>query len=332
MIGFWKSVWTSLASIPKRFVGCFFEMEGDKKIVKKKSLKWLAVGLFLIVISYQFLSMEDTSRLERSYQPIVNGIKNLTNASDIEYEKKDEVNVGSVNNNNEKKSKKQNSKRDVNVPMQIVYSAKQVIDREMDKDLTMGSLPSGSNFIGKLLDSIDSRNGSSVTRVVLPYGAQNIKGGSIPKNSTLVGSITASGESEKIFIRFSKIIFPSGEAYKIDAQALTSNDYSPGIIGSVQSNADSRMFGSVAMTIVSTAADVFTQKTTMGGMPPGIGMMQTEPTAKNAALQGISQLAKEEAGRKAQKAQSAENYVVAPADSDLIVNLLSPFNFERTSE
>ena len=332
MIGFWKRVFNSLAGLPTRLVGCFFKMEGEKKVVKKKNLKWLAVVLFLIVICYQFLSMEDTSRLERSYQPIVNGIKNLTNASNSESKQKDEVNVGSANNNKDKKNKKQNGKRDVNVPLQIVYNAKQVIEREIDKDLTVGSLPSGSNFIGKLLDSIDSRNGSAMARVVLPYGAQNIKGGSIPKNSILVGSITASGESEKIFIRFSKIIFPNGEAYKIDAQALTSNDYSPGIIGSVQSNADSRMFGSVAMTIVSTAADVFTQKTTMGGMPQGIGMMQTEPTAKNAALQGISQLAKEEAGRKAQKAQSTENYVVAPADNDLIVNLLSPFNFERTSE
>jgi len=70
----------------------------------------------------------------------------------------------------------------------------------------------------------------------------------------------------------------------------------------------------------------------MGGMPQGIEITQTEPTAKNAALQGISQLAKEEAGRKAQRAQSAENYVVAPMDTDLIVNLLAPFNFERITE
>jgi len=307
-------------------------MEGDKKILKKKNLKWSAFGLFLVIISYQFLSLEDTSRLERSYQPLVNGIRMLTNTDNNEPKRKDEVNVGSATSNSNKKNKKQNMKRDVNVPLQIVYSAKQVIDREFDKDLTEGNIPSGSNFIGKLLDGIDSRNSTALTRVVLPYGGQNPKGGNIPKNSTLVGNITAAADSEKIFIRFSKIIFPSGEVYKIDAQALTSSDYSPGIAGVTQSNADSRMFGSMAMTLVSTAADVLTQRAVMGGMPQGIEITQTEPTAKNAALQGISQLAKEEAGRKAQRAQSAENYVVAPMDTDLIVNLLAPFNFERITE
>lgn len=210
--------------------------------------------------------------------------------------------------------------------IQLIYSGKQVIDRGNEADGTMKAIPSGTNFIGKLLTSIDSRSQGLQARVILPYGINHSQGGSIPRNSTLTGQVTADIESGKIFIRFMKVIFPDGKEYKLDAQALTSSDYSPGLLGVVHSNVDTRMAGSVALTMISAAADVLTQRTMMGGqMPMGIGVSSPEPTTKNALLQGVSQLTKQEAQKQTQSAQNATEYVTLPQDSDLIVSLLSPF-------
>ncbi|MDH4468014.1 MAG: TrbI/VirB10 family protein [Bacteriovoracaceae bacterium] len=274
--------------------------------------------------------MEDDSNLGRSYHSLFDGGTSVTNTNSSEQKSSDTVKVPDGENNSNEKKRKQKKSGSYQKSFQILYSAKQVIERGAESDVTSNVIPSGTNFIGKLLDGIDSRNPSSFARVTLPYGIQHSKGGSIPKNSSLLGQVSAGGDSEKIFIKFFKVIFPNGEEYKIDAQALSSNDYSPGIVGVTHSNADTRLAATVALTMVSAAADVLTQRTIIGaGMPMGIGVSQPEATTKNAVLQGVSQLSKEEAQRKAQGAQNAESYITANSDTDLIVSLLSPFNLER---
>jgi hypothetical protein len=191
----------------------------------------------------------------------------------------------------------------------------------------MTPLPSGTNFIGKLLSGIDTRGSEQVAKVILPYGARHPSGGSIPRNTILQGPVSTNG-GEKIFIRFNRVIYPNGKEYKIDAQALNSADYSPGLVGVKQSNADLRMVSSIGLTMVSAGADVLTQRSMIGANPYAIGIAQPDATASNAVLQGVSQVTKQEAQKQAQEPQNAEDYTTLSPDTDLIVSLLSPYKEE----
>ncbi|MDH4468774.1 MAG: TrbI/VirB10 family protein [Bacteriovoracaceae bacterium] len=275
----------------------------------------------LLFFCSQFIESSDNSFLSKSFQSPDASVTNpgkKVNESFFPF-----VNV------TEKKKKKRQALQKIR-PINLVYNAKQVIERGSDPLGSSSFIPGGTNFIGKLLTGIDTRDNSSSCRVILPYSVNHPKGGRIEKNSILVGTATSSGENEKVFIRFSKIITPSGEEFKIDAEALSSSDYSPGLLADYHSNADSRLMGSIALTMVSAAAEVLTQKTMMGGgaLPMGIGVNQPDPTLKNAALQGVSSVAKEEASKSMQGAQSAQGYQTVSADTDLIIHLLAPFSME----
>ncbi len=213
-------------------------------------------------------------------------------------------------------------------PKDIVYSGKQVLERTgIDGLLT--PLPSGTNFIGKILSPIDTREQGQVAKVSLPYGARHPKGGSLPRNAILYGASVPEGDSEKVFIRFHKVVSPDGKEYRIDAQALNSADYSPGIVGIKHSNTDLKMASSMGLTMISAASDVLTQRSgfqALGGIPMGVD--SPDATMKNAVLQGVSQVSRQEAQKQAQDLGNVPDYVIVPEGSDLIINLLSPFNGE----
>ena len=210
----------------------------------------------------------------------------------------------------------------------VVYSGKQVLERT-GTDGLLNPLPSGANFIGKLASSVDTREQGQVVKVTLPYGGRHPKGGSLPRNAILYGTSVPEGESEKVFIRFHKVIFPDGKECRIDAQALNSADYSPGIVGIKHSNTDLKMASSMGLTMVSAASDVLTQRSgfqALGGIPMGVD--SPDATMKNAILQGVSQVSRQEAQKQAQDLGNVPDYVTVPEGADLIINLLSPFNGE----
>jgi hypothetical protein len=64
----------------------------------------------------------------------------------------------------------------------------------------------------------------------------------------------------------------------------------------------------------------------MGGIPMGVD--SPDATVKNAILQGVSQVSRQEAQKQAQDLGNVPDYVTVPEGSDLIINLLSPFNGE----
>lgn len=224
--------------------------------------------------------------------------------------------------------KKKGNSKTISKAVKLNYSAKQVIDRQSgDGNLT--PLPSGVNFIGKLVSGIDTREANQVVRIVLPYGGSHPSGGSIPRDSILLGSASYSGKSDRVYVRFNRVIFPNGEEFKIDAQALSSADYTPGLIGEVHSQSDMRMIGSLGLTMVSAAAEVLTEKTQLNAINPfGQIAAQPSPNMKNAALKGVSEVSKEEAARHAEVAKSKEEYLTINTGGDLIVSLLTPFKGE----
>ena len=69
----------------------------------------------------------------------------------------------------------------------IKYRAPQVIER---KDSFASKLPLGTNLIGKLLTSIDTRESEQLYKVLLPYGGKGKHGEGIPKNTVLFGTVT----------------------------------------------------------------------------------------------------------------------------------------------
>jgi hypothetical protein len=59
-----------------------------------------------------------------------------------------------------------------------------------------------------------------------------------------------------------------------------------------------------------------------------MGMAQPDSTMKNAALQGVSQVTKQEAERVGSKMQDKEEYLTVMTGGDLIISLLIPFKGE----
>lgn len=313
--------------VKARIIAFFFIEEGDKRVLKVKKLKLLFGVILVLVCCFQVLFTEENSSLGKSFRPLVDAKINpeyfpIDKSKEISLETKEQAELIRMNSKSSTKVYEHTVR-----PKQLVYSAKQVIEPSPGEGL-MTPLPSGTNFIGKLLNGIDTREANQIVRVSLPYGARHSNGGSIPRNAILLGTATSNG-SEKVFVRFNRVIYPSGKEYKIDAQALNSGDYSPGVIGVKQSNADLRMAGSIALTMVSAGADVLTQRSMLGGNPYAIGITQPDATAQNAMLQGISQVTKQEAQRQAQEPQSSQDYVTVFPDSDLIISLLSPYKEEQ---
>ncbi|MGE3263357.1 MAG: TrbI/VirB10 family protein [Bacteriovoracia bacterium] len=208
--------------------------------------------------------------------------------------------------------------------MKINYRAKQVLVSEGAFD-SARTIPMGTNLIGKTLTTIDTRDANQLVKVLLPYGGRFSGGGEIPKNSIVFGQVSYGGKGKKVFIKFSKGILPSGEEFPIEAQALSSGDYSPGVSGRFHGNADLRIASTLGLTMVAGMSDVLTEKESLGGSALQSGSVTPKATMKNAIMHGVSQVAQSEAQRQAEEIGNEQEYVTVDAGTDLIVSLLRAF-------
>jgi len=314
-----------LLNVKTKVVDFLFDDDGGKRTLKKRNAKISLTGLFTLITLLQLLKSSDSSDLSKTYKPFCPGFfwrekKKSSDSSSVE------INLLTESQANARR--KGSGNVPLKRPSEVVYSGKQVFERSGAESL-LTPLPSGSNFIGKLLSSVNTNEQGQVIKVTLPYGTRNQRGGSLPKDTVLHGTATPDGETEKVFIRFHKIIFPDGKEFRIDAQALNSADYSPGLLGIRHSNTDLKMASSIGLTMVSAASDVLTHRSGMGSIG-GIVMGPDSPdaTMKNAILQGVSQASRQEAQKQAQDLGNVPDYVTIPLGSDMIINLLSPFNGE----
>lgn len=298
----------------------FFIDEGGKSVIDSKRIKYAFAILVGLTTLIQIFMPEDNSLLAKSFKPL-DGIEKVEKTHKPT-EAEELVNA----HEREARNQAQRGQRRSVRPMKITYNAKQVFNRSEAQGLVT-PIPSGTNFVGKLINGIDTREDNQVLKVILPYGGTHPSGGKIPRDSILLGSASYS-TGDRVYIRFNHVIFPTGQEYKIDAQALSSGDYTPGLVGYHHSETDLRVVGSLALTMVSAGTDVLTQRTMQGTNPYGVGMNQPDPTMKNAALQGVSQVTKQEAERVGSKMQNKEEYLTIPTGGDLIVSLLTPFKGE----
>lgn len=202
--------------------------------------------------------------------------------------------------------------------LKIKYRAPQVIER---KGNLTSKLPIGSNLVGKLLTSIDTRESKQLYKVLLPYGGKGKRGEGLPKNTILFGNITYPNHGKKVFMRFTQALLPDGKETVFQAQALNTKDYSPGLEGKFHSGATSRIAATLGLTMVSAFTDTLTEKQSLGAE----GVVTPKATVKNALYQGISKATAAEAPRQAEELSKTKAYVTVPAGRELIVNLLATY-------
>lgn len=304
-----------------KFKFYFFVDEGGKSVVNQKRVKYTFSVIVGGATLFQILTPQDDSILGKSYKPFENDEKMITQ---IKIDNGEAI-INAHNLEAQANGKTSSGKFNVK-PIKLTYNGRQVFERTETQGL-LTPIPSGTNFIGKLINGIDTRQDNQSLKVILPYGGSHPAGGKIPRDSVLLGSASYSG-GDRVYIRFNRIIFPNGQEYRIDAQGLSSGDYTPGLVGVHHSETDLRVAGSLGLTMVSAVTDVMTQRTVYGSNPYGMGMAQPDATMKNATLQGVSQVAKQESGRVGSKMQEKEEYLTVITGGDLIISLLTPFKGE----
>jgi hypothetical protein len=304
----------------------FFEKDGEKEVLRSKRIKIVSALVIVTVLTIQALWPKDHTKHSKSSTQLLESDQGISQGQDnkISGKAKDLIDSHQDKYNSEQRNKSRSDKS-LQVPANVNLSATQVLVRS-DLGDSRKALPSGTNFIGQLLGGIDTRNQSQILKVLLPYGAKHRSGGSIPKNSILLGTVSYSGQGEKVFIQFNRVIFPEGQEFQIQAQALSSSDYSPGLVGVHHGNTDLRIAASVGLTMISAATDVLTTKNSIRAINQGeIQELTPEPTIKNAMLQGASKVTKQEAARQAGEVNQKQDYITVEAGNDLIVSLITPF-------
>lgn len=307
--------------VVEKFKSYYLEDEGGKSVINRKNVKLTFSVIIGLTTIFQIFAPQDDSIFGKSYKPFENDEKGvakiqvdngeaIVNAHDLEAHAQGNTSSGKL------RAK----------PIKLTYNARQVFERTEAQGL-MTPIPSGTNFVGKLVNGIDTRQDNQTLKVILPYGGSHPSGGKIPRDSVLLGSASYSG-GERVYIRFSRIIFPNGQEYRIDAQALSSGDYTPGLLGIHHSETDLRVAGSLGLTMVSAVTDVMTQRTVHGSNPYGMGTAQPDATMRNATLQGVSQVTKQESERVGSKMKDKEEYLTVMTGGDLIISLLTQFKGE----
>lgn len=299
----------------------FLREDGGKKTLNKKTVVISVLTFFALGISFALVPKilnafrsNDTSKVTKTTSPITEDGKEKESSRESE-----ESSVGGVSDASESNTKvtNTNQKRLSRKKNKIIYQAGQVINRLNNRGSK--KLPLGTNIIGKLITSIDTRN-PSLVKVILPYDAKNKSEEKIlPKGSILIGELSYSGQGNRVFISFTKAVLTNGNEIDLHAQALSSKDYSAGIEGEFHSNTVNRVGSVLGLSMISGTTEVLLEKESLGeGQTP-----TPKSTIKNGLINGLSKIANMEANIQAQKLAAKPEYVTIEAGSDLIIGFFS---------
>lgn len=204
----------------------------------------------------------------------------------------------------------------------VKYRAVQIINREGgDPDR---KLPIGTSCVGKLITAIDTRAQGALVRVLLPYGAAFDHDRRIDRGSVIFGTTSYPGSGEKVYLKFNRILLPSGQEFKIQAEALSSADYSPGISGGEHDGTEERLAGTVGLSMISGVSEVMVEKEALN--------QYAAPTPKsslrNGFYNGMNKATQGEIERRAAKMNGEQDFVTIEAGADVIVSLTETFKGE----
>lgn len=298
----------------QRIIRYYTISEGGKTRINFE--KFLVSASFLtcpLLIVYFFTSGENTAYVGRSPNTLtpqkVAQLANSSKPASNAYSYPVQQNANVVGSNPPKKSVRQ-----FGPSAEIKFAAKQVVVRE-DGNLGFG-FHVGSNLIGELQSTIDTRDPSQMVRVVLPYGGKSRDGSSeIPRGTLLLGQVSYQGKGEKVLIQFQQAILPEGKTIKLAAIALDPKDYSTGLSGEIQSQAKSRTLSVMGFSALAAMGNVMTEKESMGQYN-----VEAKANAKNALLAGVSKAAEVEASRLQEQADM-QDYVQVDAGTAVVVSL-----------
>ena len=310
--GRWATLKDKSVAIRERIKNYYCFKEGGKSRINIERV--LLSSSFItcpLLILYFLMSGENTAYVGRSpnsltHQQNQSG-QNNQQASGYDYPVDHQANV--VGGGHRAGSHAQSSRQP-----SIKFGAKQVLVRE-DSSLGYG-FHAGSNLIGELQSTIDTRDSAQVVRVILPYGGKSRDGSSeIPKGTLLLGQVSYQGKGEKVFIQFQQAILPDGKAIKMAAIALDPKDYSTGLNGEMQSQAKNRALSTMGLSALAAMGNVMTEKESMGQY-----QVEAKANAKNALLAGVSRAAEVEAAR-LQEQTEAQDYVQVEAGAAIVISL-----------
>ena len=258
---------------------------------------------------------KDKAIIARTNKQIVNTQKRINKTTNNSAQKKDMYFLDQVNSNMQYPFRTKKKKEKFN----ITYKKRQVIIRKDQSRKIF--IPSGKKIIAKLSNSLDSRLKSTDVTAIIPF-AVKFKGIEIiQKDSILLGKSTHPEGSDRMFISFSKCIYPNGRKFSIKAQALDSKDYQVGIIGTYYNKTGARIAKSIALGMISPMAQTLTEKEALGQ-----GFIVTaKPKIKNALLQGLSKSSEIEAKRQIGNLKSDQDYITISSGKEIIVVFLSDF-------
>lgn len=311
-----RSHWT-------KFKNFFYIKDGGKNVAHKGRILGAIRGVIFIGAGVTLvLNMQsDTSFLSKTDRPLSQseGTRPLTAQRNV-----NSGTVGKMLQNSESKGSSERARDSNERGLKVNYKAQQVLVSEGAFD-PVRTMSMGTNLIGKTLTTIDTRDASQLVKVLLPYGGRAKSGGELPKNSIVFGQIIYGGKGEKVFIKFSKGVLPSGEEIQVEAQGLNPGDYSPGLIGRFHGNTDMRLASSLGLTLVAGMSDVLTEKESLGGKGLLPGSVTPKSNMRNALFHGASKVAQTEANRQVEAIGQEQEYVTVDAGSDLIVSLTKAF-------
>jgi type IV secretory pathway VirB10-like protein len=157
---------------------------------------------------------------------------------------------------------------------------------------------------------------------MLPYGGSHKSGGgSLPPETILMGQFSYGGQGERVFIVFNRAVLPDGQEIAISAQALSSKDYRPGVIGDYHSNKGVRLASVIGLSMASGISEVMVEKQGLGQS------FNVVPKAnlKNGLYNGVAKVTEMEANDQATQLAQTPNYVTIDSGTDIIISLGESF-------
>jgi len=302
----------------------YLKDDGGKKTINIKRLMITFTVIFLSVflpisLINSFSKEKDTSQINTSTskfnkENIKNDGKQTTSKSKA---------MGGIRDHQEVHTSSRNNVRKPPLT-KINYKAKQVLSaNHVNEGKT---LPIGVNLVGRLLSSIDTRTPDQAVKVILPYGGEHKgSGGSLPPNTILFGKAKYSGKGDKVAVNFNKGLLPNGQRIQLQAQALSSRDYSLGLTGKLHGNTTGRIAATLGLTMVSSVTSTLVKKEAIG---QGYSITP-KASLKNGLYNGVSEVANAEASRNAKKMGNNQDYVTVDAGSDLIVSLTGSYQSKQ---
>lgn len=297
-----------IENLKKKLSSFFLVEDGGKKIINRKriaiiSIYALSLGLLSQLVPLIFKDDLPQGGIVKSDTPLI---------KDTDSQRPQQIaasdNIGGISNY----KPQQRRTKGVSGPP-IRYRARQVFA----PDASQTRIPSGANFIGKLLTSIDTRSPQQV-HVILPYGGSHKSGGgALPPETILLGRFSYSGQGERVFMVFNRAVLPDGQELTVSAQALSSKDYRAGVIGQYHSNKGAQMASVVGLSMVSGISEVMVEKEGLGQSH----LPTPKATLQNGLYNGLSKVTEMEATNQAAQLAQIPSYVTIDSGSDVIISL-----------